>query len=240
LSIRVLLADDDVDFLDVTAYALRRAGFNVSTVSNGSDALESWQTHEPDIVLLDVSMPNLTGTEVCQTIRKASTTPVILVSNARREVDIVKGFEAGADDYVTKPFSIQQLVMRLRAVHRRSTGQTTSTIPKRLVVEPIEIDLDSFSLFFDGRPVQLTRLEFRLLYYLTANVDRVAATSRLIDFAWGLDGEGDASLLKTHISHIRRKLSQVSSWPINIKAVPGVGYSLQIDSAHKLSNPTGP
>ncbi|HLG12692.1 MAG TPA: response regulator, partial [Dehalococcoidia bacterium] len=105
MSIRVLLADDDVDFLDVTAYALRRAGFNVSTVSNGTDALESWQTHEPDIVLLDVSMPNLTGTEVCQTIRKASTTPVILVSNARREVDIVKGFEAGADDYVTKPFS---------------------------------------------------------------------------------------------------------------------------------------
>ena len=240
MSIRVLLADDDVDFLDVTAYALRRAGFNVSTVSNGTDALESWQTHEPDIVLLDVSMPNLTGTEVCQTIRKASTTPVILVSNARREVDIVKGFEAGADDYVTKPFSIQQLVMRLRAIHRRSTGQSSSAMPKRLVVEPIEIDLDSFSLLFDGQPVQLTRLEFHLLYYLTANVGRVAATSRLIDFAWGLDGDGDASLLKTHISHIRRKLSEASRRPISIKAVPGVGYSLQVEEPHKLSNLTSP
>ncbi|HLG12645.1 MAG TPA: response regulator transcription factor, partial [Dehalococcoidia bacterium] len=181
-----------------------------------------------------------TGTEVCQTIRKASTTPVILVSNARREVDIVKGFEAGADDYVTKPFSIQQLVMRLRAIHRRSTGQSSSAMPKRLVVEPIEIDLDSFSLLFDGQPVQLTRLEFHLLYYLTANVGRVAATSRLIDFAWGLDGDGDASLLKTHISHIRRKLSEASRRPISIKAVPGVGYSLQVEEPHKLSNLTSP
>jgi DNA-binding response OmpR family regulator len=236
LSIRVLLADDDIDFLDVTAYALRRAGFVVSTVSNGEDALETWRVEEPDIVLLDVGMPSIAGTQVCQAIRTSSSTPVVLLSGTRRESDIIRGFEAGADDYLTKPFSIQHLVMRLRAIHRRASGQTADVIPKHLVVEPLVIDLDSFGIMLDGRPVQLTRLEFRLLYCLAANVGRVVATSRLIDFAWGLDGEGDGSLLKTHVSHIRRKLREVSDWPITIRAFPGVGYSLHIGSEHNPLN----
>jgi DNA-binding response OmpR family regulator len=228
LSIRVLLADDDVDFLDVTAYALRRAGFQVSAVTNGEDALETWRSEEPDIVLLDVSMPRLPGTQVCQAIRTTSSTPVVLLSGNRRESDIIQGFEVGADDYLTKPFSIQQLVMRLRAIHRRATGQAADVVPKHLVLEPLVIDLDSFGVLFEGKPVQLTRLEFRLLYCLAANSGRVVATSRLIDFAWGLDGEGDGSLLKTHVSHIRRKLREVSDCPVVIKAFPGVGYSLHI------------
>ena len=228
MSIRVLLADDDLDFLDVTAYALRRAGFVVSTVSNGEDALESWRAEEPDIVLLDVGMPVNSGIQVCETIRNTSSTPVVLLSGAKKESDIVRGFEVGADDYLTKPFSVQQLVMRLRAIHRRATGQVADVIPKHLVVEPLVIDLDSFGVMLDSQPVQLTRLEFRLLYCLAANSGRVVATSRLIDFAWGLDGEGDGSLLKTHVSHIRRKLREVSEWPITIRAFPGVGYSLHI------------
>ncbi len=228
MSIRVLLADDDLDFLDVTAYALRRAGFAVSAVSNGEEALESWRVEEPDIVLLDVGMPNMAGTQVCQTIRTTSSTPVVLVSGTRRESDIIRGFEAGADDYLTKPFSVQQLVMRLRAIHRRSSGRATDVIPKHLVLEPMVIDLDAFAVQIDGKPVQLTRLEFRLLYCLAANEGRVVATSRMIDFASGLDGEGDGSLLKTHVSHIRRKLREVSDWPIAIRAFPGVGYSLHL------------
>ena len=236
MSIRVLLADDDLDFLDVTAYALRRAGFVVSTASNGEDALESWRQEEPDIILLDVGMPSIPGVQVCQTIRTSSTTPVVLLSGTRRETDIVLGFEAGADDYLTKPFSIQHLVMRLRAIHRRTSGQTADIIPKHLVLEPLVIDLDSFGIELDGRPVQLTRLEFRLLYCMAANCGRVVSTPRLIDFAWGLDGEGDGSLLKTHVSHIRRKLREVSDYPIAIRAYPGVGYSLHIGSEHNPAN----
>jgi DNA-binding response OmpR family regulator len=228
LSIRVLVADDDPDFLDVTAYALRRAGFIVNAVSSGEEALDSWRSEDPDIVLLDVNMPNVPGYAVCQTIRNTSTTPVVLLSGAKRESDIIRGFEVGADDYVTKPFSIPQLVMRLRAIHRRATGLSADVSPKRLVLEPLVVDLDSFSVTIEDRPVQLTRLEFRLLYCLAANEGRVVAISKLVDFAWGMDGEADASLMKTHVSHIRRKLRETSEYPITIRAFPGVGYSLHI------------
>jgi DNA-binding response OmpR family regulator len=224
-----LVADDDPDFLDVTAYALRRAGFIVNAVSSSEEALDIWRAEDPDIVLLDVSLPTIPGYAVCQTIRNSSTTPVVLLSGARRESDIIRGFEVGADDYMTKPFSIPHLVMRLRAIHRRATGLATDVSPKRLVLGPMTVDLDSFSVTVDGEPVQLTRLEFRLLYCLFANEGRVVATSKLVDFAWGMDGEADASLMKTHISHIRRKLAQASSYPINIRAFPGVGYSLHLN-----------
>jgi DNA-binding response OmpR family regulator len=231
VSIRVLLADDDLDFLDVTAYALRRAGFVVRTASNGDEALSVWRAEDPDLVLLDVSMPARSGIEVCETICSTSSTPVVLLSGARREADIIRGLEVGADDYITKPFSVRQLVMRLRAIHRRATGQKADVIPKRLVVEPLVMDLDSFSALIDNKPVQLTLLEFRLLYYLAANVGRVVPTALLVDFAWGLDREGDGSLLKTHISHIRRKLQEVFASQLTIRAFPGVGYSLQVDAA---------
>jgi DNA-binding response OmpR family regulator len=234
LSIRVLVADDDPDFLDVTAYALRRAGFIVNAASSGEEALDIWRAEDPDIVLLDVQLPNLPGYAVCQTIRNTSATPVVLLSGAKRESDIIRGFEVGADDYITKPFSIHQLVMRLRAIHRRATGIAADVSPKRLVLGPLVVDLDSFSVTIQGTPVQLTRLEFRLLYCLAANEGRVVAMSKLVDFAWGMDGEADASLMKTHVSHIRRKLTQASSVPISIRAFPSVGYSLHLGA----DNPT--
>ena len=140
LSIRLLLADDDCDFLDVTAYALRRAGFVVSTASNGDEALAHWRSEAPDIVLLDVAMPGIPGTQVCRTIRNTSMTPVILVSGGRRETDIIEGFRVGADDYLTKPFSVQQLVLRVQAVHRRTGGQISDILPRTLHVDPISID----------------------------------------------------------------------------------------------------
>ena len=236
LSIRILVADDDADFLDVTAYALRRAGFEVSTASNGLEALEFWRADEPDIVLLDVMMPNMTGIEACRTIRSSSATPVVLLGGSRRDSEIIPGFEAGADDFLTKPFSIQQLVMRLQAIHRRSGGHAADVTPKHLVVQNLTIDLDSFGVQLDGRPVQLTRLEFRLLYCLAANADRVVTTPHLIDFAWGLDGDCDSSLLKTHISHIRSKLQGIAPGSVTIRALPGVGYGLRVQpSANVLA-----
>jgi DNA-binding response OmpR family regulator len=227
--IRILLADDDLDFLDVTAYALRRAGFEVRTATNSGEALDLWRAEEPDLVLLDVKMPGASGYDVCETIRRTSSTPVVMISSERREADVIRGLEAGADDYITKPLSVRQLVMRLRAIHRRATGRRTDVIPKRIVVECLTMDLDSFSVFMQDKPVQLTRLEFRILYCLAANAGRLVATPRLVDFAWGYDGEGDGSLLKTHISHIRRKLQEALESPLRIRAFPGMGYSLQVE-----------
>lgn len=230
VGIRILLADDDEDFAEVTAYALRRAGFQVRTASNGDEALNLWRIEEPDIVVLDVQMPGTSGLEACRTIRSTSSTPIVIISGERREADMIRGLEVGADDYIVKPFSVRHLVMRLRAILRRTTGQAPDVIPKHLVVGPLNMDLDAFSVSLNDRPVQLTRLEFRLLYCLAANAGRVVPTSRLVDFAWGYDGEGDGSFLKTHVSHIRTKLRTPSGSPLTIRAFPGVGYSLHLES----------
>jgi DNA-binding response OmpR family regulator len=228
VSIRVLLADDDKDFLDVTAYGLRRAGFAVSTVSNGEEALDSMDAEEPDIALLDVDMPFLAGIQACQRIRDSSQMPVVLMSGNRHESEIVKGFAAGADDYLVKPFSVQHLVMRLRAILRRTRTRGVDVTPHHLAMGPLTIDLDAFEVTVEDKPVRLTRLEFQLFYGLAANVGRVVSTSRLIDFGWGMDGEGDVSLLKTHFSHIRRKIREVSDLPLTIRAMPGAGYRLDL------------
>src|SRR5262249_22685313 len=162
------------------------------------------ESEEHDVVVMDVNMPQQPGTQVCQTIRsRSSSTPVILMSGSRAESEIIRGFAAGADDYVTKPVSIQQLVMRLNAIHRRSSGSNTVVTPRRLVVGPLVLDMDRFEVTLEDQPLKFTRLEFQLLYCLAANLGHVVSTSRLIDFGWGMDGEGDVSLLKTHFSHIR-------------------------------------
>lgn len=235
---RVLLADSDPDFLDVTSYALHRAGFNVLTATTAEEALTVWRDKEPDLVMLDVSMPHMGGLEVCRAIRATSMTPIMLFGSQRKESEIIRGFEVGADDYLVKPFSIQHLVMRLRAVQRRAASHTMDVIPARLVVGPLTIDADAFSVLLEGRSVSLTRLELRLLYCLAANENRVVSTGRLIDFVWGMDGEADGSLLKTHVSHIRSKLRRVSDWPIEIRAYPGVGYSLKVGAQANSENLT--
>jgi DNA-binding response OmpR family regulator len=230
MSTRILLADDDQDFLEVTAYGLRRAGFSVDSVSNGAEALEALQNNEPDLALIDVDMPRLSGVQVCESIRTSSQMPVVLISGRHQEKDIVIGFAAGADDYVVKPVGVQHLVVRLQAILRRTKARGSDLSPQRLSIPPLLIDLDSFEATIDNKPLQLTRLEFRLLHCLAANIGRVVSNSRLIDFGWGLDGEGDASLLKTHFSHIRRKIAEISDAGISISALPGAGYRLQIAS----------
>jgi len=231
VSIRVLLADDDIDFLDVTAYGLRRAGFAVSAVTNGKEALDSLVAEEPDIALLDVDMPFLPGIQACQRIRDTSQLPIVLMSGNRHEGEIVRGFAAGADDYLVKPFSVQHLVMRLRAILKRTRARGADVTPHHLVMGALTIDTDAFEVTVEEKPVRLTRLEFQLFYGLAANAGRVVPTSRLIDFGWGMDGEGDVSLLKTHFSHIRRKIKEVSELPLMIRAMPGAGYRLDLPAA---------
>jgi len=221
---KILLADDDADLLDVTAYALRREGFAVIAASDGAQALRRWQQDRPDLVVLDVNMPELDGFAVCRQIRDAGTTPVILLTALNQEEQIIRGFEAGADDYVTKPFSPRQLAMRLRAIWRRSAnGEPEPARESRL--GSLILDAESHEVTLGGQPIHLTPIEFRLLFILAANPGRVISTARLVEYGWGYDG-GDVSLLKTHVSHLRKKLGLPLDDLGEIRAIPRVGYRL--------------
>jgi len=223
--VKVLIVDDDADLLDLTAYALRRDGFTVIQASDGEQALQKWEREEPDLVLLDANMPKMNGFEVCRTIRQTSTTPVIMLTARDDEADILQGLELGADDYVTKPFSAKQLIARIKAVIRRCQGDPYRQPVSELSAGDLVLDLQSHEAKKGGSVVQLTPLEFRLLYMLAMNEGRVIPYDRLVEYAWGYDG-GDSGLLKTHMSHIRSKLGLKGSGPGSIRAIPGVGYSL--------------
>jgi DNA-binding response OmpR family regulator len=220
---KILIADDDAELLDVTAYALRREGFNVVTAADGAQALHRWEGDRPDVVVLDIGMPHPNGLEVCQRIRATSETPVILLTGLTDDEHVVRGFRVGADDYVTKPFSPRQLAMRIRAVQRRA-AQPGAPDPKReLEVGDMVLDIDSHEVRRGGRMVRLTPIEFRLLYMLAVNAGRVVGGSRLVEYVWGYDGK-DVTLLKTHVSHLRSKLGLPRRGAGSITALPGVGY----------------
>lgn len=222
---KVLLVDDDADLLDVTAYALRRKGFDVILAGDGNHGLRRWQSDQPDVVVVDVRLPTLSGFEVCQRIRQGSATPVILLTALTDEEHVIQGFRVGADDYVTKPFSPQQLAMRIQAVWRRGSRMGHPEPPLQIRVGDLVLDAESHEVFRSGQQVQLTPREFLILHLLASNLGRVVSTSRLVDYAWGYNG-GDPSLLKTHISHIRTKLGLPAKGPGGITVVPTVGYRL--------------
>ena len=221
---KILLADDDADLLDVTTLALRREGFAVIGASDGAQALRRWRQEHPDIVVLDVTMPQLDGFAVCRQIRAVGTTPVVLLTALHREEEVIRGFEAGADDYVTKPFSPRQLAMRLRAIWRRSADGEPEPA-RELRLGPLALDAESHGVTLGERALHLTPIEFRLLFILAANQGRVVGTARLVEYGWGYDG-GDVSLLKTHISHLRKKLGLPLDDLGEIRAIARVGYRL--------------
>lgn len=221
---KILVADDDMDLTDVTEYALRREGHTVTLAHDADSALSQFFSERPDVVLLDIGIGPFDGFEVCRRVRERSNTPVIMVTARDSEWDMARAFALGADDYVIKPYSFRQLVMRIGAVTRRAQA----TAPKSLMeAGPLKLDAETGEVTMDGTPVErLTRLEFRLLQCLIANYRRVASIDRLLQFAWPSDG-GDVNVLKTHISHLRRKLVlQGEASPIVIENVPGIGYRM--------------
>jgi len=221
---KVLIADDDADLLDLMTYALRREGYTVLAAIDGKQALHRFETERPDIVLCDVNMPKTNGFEVCRHIRRDSDTPFIMLTACDEEEDIVRGLQIGADDYVTKPFSVKQLTHRMKAVLRRCQADPYREPQREVRVDDLVLDLQSYEASKGGKRVQLTPLEFRIIYILAMNPGRVIPYSRLVEYAWGYDN-GDANLIKTHICHIRKKLG-ISADEGGIKAVAGVGYSL--------------
>jgi DNA-binding response OmpR family regulator len=222
---KVLVADDDADLLDLMSYALRREGYTVLAAIDGQQALRRWESENPDIMLLDINLPKVNGFEVCRRIRRDSEMPIIMVTSRDEEEDAVRGLQLGADDYVTKPFSVKLLANRMRTVLRRCQTDRYHQPVSEVRVRDLVLDLQSHEVTKAGKAVQLTPLEFRILYMLAMNEGRVIPYSRLVEYAWGYDG-GDSSLLKTHICHIRTKLGLATNQRDGIKAVPGVGYSL--------------
>jgi two-component system OmpR family response regulator len=222
---RALIVDGDRDLLDIMTYALRREGYDVVAAASGPQALERLRADHPDVVVVDLKLPGLDGFEVCRRIRRDSEVPVIAVSGGRDEADIVRVLRLGADDYLAKPFSLKELAARMEAVLRRCRRDAYARAARTVRAGDLELSRETYEATRDGEPVQLTPLEFRILYLLAMNEGQVIPYSRLVDYAWGFEG-GDASLLKTHICHIRQKLGLPLEGPGAIRSLPTVGYSL--------------
>lgn len=222
---KILVVDDDVDLLETTVTALRQAGFSIITATDGANALHRWQVDRPDLVLLDMRLPRVNGLEVCRQIHQESTTPVIMLASAPEEEYATQSFRRGADDYVTKPFSIRELVARIRAVLRRQSGRRIEEPVKLLHVGRYVIDVEAHQVMTGDRSVYLTPHEFRIFYMLAINEGHVVTFDRLTEYAWGFNYDGHA-ILKTHISHIRMKLHLEDGGPGSIRVVPRIGYTL--------------
>jgi two-component system response regulator RegX3 len=219
---RVLVVEDEESYRDALSYVLRKEGFDVATAATGPDALAEFERSGADIVLLDLMLPGLPGTEVCRQLRQVSAVPVIMVSAKDSEVDKVVGLELGADDYVTKPYSPRELVARVRAVLRR--GGDVDAAPPTLEAGSVRMDVERHIVTVDGTDVRLPLKEFELLEVLLRNAGRVLTRGQLIDRVWGADYVGDTKTLDVHVKRLRSKIEPDPSEPRLLVTVRGLGY----------------
>jgi two-component system response regulator RegX3 len=223
---RVLVVEDEDSFSDALSYMLRKEGFEVAVAVSGPDALETFERNGADLVLLDLMLPGLPGTEVCRELRSRSNVPVIMLTAKDSEVDKVVGLELGADDYVTKPFSSRELVARIRAVLRRR-GDAEELAPSVLEAGPVRMDVERHIVSVGGKSVQLPLKEFELLEVLLRNAGRVLTRMQLIDRVWGADYVGDTKTLDVHVKRLRAKIEPSPSEPRYIVTVRGLGYKFE-------------
>ncbi|GGP10862.1 response regulator transcription factor [Nonomuraea glycinis] len=221
---RVLVVEDEESFSDALSYMLRKEGFEVSIAATGPDALDAFDRSGADLVLLDLMLPGLSGTEVCRSLRQRSKVPVIMLTAKDSEIDKVVGLELGADDYVTKPFSSRELVARIRAVLRRQGDVVEELETAVLAVGPVRMDVDRHVVAVRGEQVQLPLKEFELLEVLLRNAGRVLTRGQLIDRVWGADYVGDTKTLDVHVKRLRAKIEADPSNPRCILTVRGLGY----------------
>jgi len=219
---RVLVVEDEESYSDALAYVLRKEGFEVAVAGDGRVALEEFERAGADIVLLDLMLPGVTGTEVCRRLRQTSNVPVIVVSAKDDEVDKVVGLELGADDYVTKPYSPRELVARIRAVLRR--GQDVDLAPTTLESGRVRMDVDRHLVSVQGTDVRLPLKEFELLEMFLRNSGRVLTRGQLIDRVWGSDYVGDTKTLDVHVKRLRSKIEPDPASPQHLVTVRGLGY----------------
>jgi two-component system, OmpR family, response regulator RegX3 len=222
---RVLVVEDEESYSDALAYMLRKEGYDVSVAADGQSALAEFERAGADIVLLDLMLPGLSGTEVCRQLRQVSTVPVIVVSAKDAEVDKVVGLELGADDYITKPYSPRELVARVRAVLRR--GQDVELVPSTLESGRVRMDVERHVVTVDGDEVQLPLKEFELLEMFLRNTGRVLTRAQLIDRIWGADYVGDTKTLDVHVKRLRAKVEPDPAHPRHLVTVRGLGYKYE-------------
>jgi len=223
---RVLVVEDEDSFSDAISYLLRKEGFEVAVCSTGPDALDTFDRTGADLVLLDLMLPGLPGSEVCRSLREKSNVPVIMLTAKDSEIDKVVGLELGADDYVTKPFSSRELVARMRAVLRRR-GEPEDATEAALESGPVRMDVERHVVTVRGGTVQLPLKEFELLQVLLRNADRVLTRMQLIDRVWGADYVGDTKTLDVHIKRLRAKIELDPARPRHIVTVRGLGYKFE-------------
>ena len=221
----ILVVEDEESFSDALSFMLRKEGFTVSVASTGPDALAQFDRSPADLVLLDLMLPGMSGTDLCRAIRATSRVPIIMVTAKDSELDKVLGLELGADDYVTKPFSSRELVARIRAVLRRNTDELDDTP----IVEagPVRIDPERHEVRVSGELVSLPLKEFDLLAYLVRNAGRVLTRGQLIDRIWGSDYVGDTKTLDVHIKRLRGKVEPDPAHPVHLITVRGLGYKYE-------------
>jgi two-component system response regulator RegX3 len=221
---RVLVVEDEESFSDALSYMLRKEGFEVSVAATGTSALTQFDRTGADIVLLDLMLPEMSGTEVCRQLRQRSAVPIIMVTARDSEIDKVVGLEIGADDYVTKPYSPRELVARIRAVLRRQSAEAAEVGTPTLAAGPVRMDVERHVVTVEGTSVQLPLKEFELLELLLRNAGRVLTRGQLIDRVWGADYVGDTKTLDVHVKRLRSKVEPEPSAPRYIVTVRGLGY----------------
>jgi two-component system response regulator RegX3 len=223
---RLLVVEDEESFSDALSYMLRKEGFEVAVAGTGPDALEEFDRGGADLVLLDLMLPGLPGTEVCRALRLKSNVPVIMLTAKDSEIDKVVGLEMGADDYVTKPFSHRELLARIRAVLRRH-GDIEEVATSALAAGPVRMDVERHVVTVNGSTVSLPLKEFELLELLLRNAGRVLTRMQLIDRIWGADYVGDTKTLDVHVKRLRSKIEPDPGSPKHLVTVRGLGYKFE-------------
>ena len=228
-STTVLVVEDEDSFVDALSVGLQREGFRVQVARDGAEALELFDLVEPDLVLLDLMLPRISGVDVCRQLRARTSVPIIMVTAKSSEIDTVVGLEVGADDYVSKPYRLRELVARMRAALRRvPQGDSVPPSEDALLVGDVRLDPDRHEVVVRGSDVSLPLKEFELLELLLANAGRVLTRETLIDRIWGVDYVGDTKTLDVHVKRLRAKVEDDPSNPRRIITIRGLGYKYEV------------
>ena len=226
----VLIVEDDRNIAELLQMYLEKEGYAVTIANDGGQGLAKFRAIKPDMVLLDVMMPVMDGWEVCKAIRAEAQTPIIMLTAKSETSDKVQGLRSGADDYITKPFEMREVLARVEAVLRRTNGSTVDKKARRLVFDKLIIDMDAFELTVDGKKVDTPPKEMELLFYLASSPNRVYTRNQLLDEVWGFDYFGDSRTVDVHVKRLREKLEDVSpEW--SLKTVWGVGYKFEASNS---------
>ena len=229
MAISVLVVEDDRNIAGLLQMYLEKEGYAVTIAYDGGEGLAKYRAIKPDLVLLDVMMPVMDGWSVCKAIRAEAQTPIIMLTAKGETDDKITGLRAGADDYITKPFEMREVLARIEAVLRRTGTTAGETKQRRLVFDKLIIDMDSFELLVNGKKVDTPPKEMELLYYLASSPNRVYTRNQLLDEVWGFDYFGDSRTVDVHVKRLREKLEGVSeSW--SVKTVWGVGYKFEVSA----------